>query len=357
MLMTPGPTEISPRIRNAMSLPIQNPDIDEEFFDFYHDLEGKLKEIYQTEKDILILGGEGILGLEAAVASTIDKNDKVLCLSNGIFGDGFVDFVKMHGEEPVHCDFPYKSILSPEKVKELVEENDFEVATMVHCETPTGTLNNIEEILSILKDAGVLTVVDAVSSLAGVQVPTQNIDICIGGSQKCLSAPPGLTILSISDYAWRVISEKDQNSFYTNLAIWKEMWLEDEYFPYTHLVSNIYGLDEAANVVLEEGLENVFKRHEKSAKKCREMAKNMGFSLYPKKEKYCSPTVTALYVEGMAKNFQKRVREDHGILLATSLGDLENNILRIGHMGYNATIGKVKKTMKALESVKENYGL
>ncbi|KXB07039.1 aminotransferase class V [candidate division MSBL1 archaeon SCGC-AAA382C18] len=352
--MTPGPTEVSSRVRNAMSLPIQNPDIDEEFFDFYHDLEEKIQKIYQTVDDVIILGGEGILGLEASVASTVEKNDKVLCLSNGIYGDGFANFVENQGGDPVLCEFSYDKILSPEKVKTFVEEDSFKAATMVHCETPTGTLNNLREILSILKDAGILTIVDAVSSLGGTRVPTEEMDICIGGSQKCFSAPPGLTTLSVSEEAWDVIMEKDQNTHYTNLALWKEMWFGEEYFPYTHSVSNIYALSEAIDIILEEGLEKVFKRHEKCAEKCRESTKNLDLELYPKKESYCSPTVTALHLGGMAKDLQKRIREMHDILLATSLGDFENDILRIGHMGHNATIEKVERTMNALRDVLNN---
>ncbi len=356
MLMTPGPTEVPERVRNAMARPIQNPDMDEDFFDFYHDLEEKVKEVYQTKDDVIVLGGEGILGLEASIASTIEEGDKVLCISNGIYGEGFADFVEMYGGEPVLCDFPYGERIDPEAVKDMVEDEDFEVATMVHCETPTGTINEIEGVLSVLEDEGIITVVDAVSSLGGTQVPVSKIDICIGGSQKCFSAPPGLTTLSVSEKAWNTIMDKEQDTFYCNLGIWKQ-WFDEEYFPYTHSVSNLYALDEAFNMILEEGLVEVFRRHEKSARRCREMAADIGLSFYPSEESLNSPTVTALHVEDRAKELQERMREDHDILLATSLGDLQEDILRIGHMGYNADIKKVERVMKALSEVVTDLGL
>ncbi len=353
MLMTPGPTEIPESVRKTMAKEIMNPDIDEDFFEFYHGLEKKVKEVYRTDKDILILGGEGILGLEAAVASSIEKGDEVLCISNGIYGDGFADFIKMYGGEPVMVKSSYDEPLKVEEVESKVDVEDFKAATMVHCETPTGVLNELGEILGVLKDHGVLSIVDAVSSLGGTVVPVDKIDICIGGSQKCFSSPPGLTTISVSEYAWEVMEDKEQNSYYTNLPIWKDMWFGDEYFPYTHLVSNLYALDESMNIILDEGLEKVFDRHERMAELCRERVNEMGLEIYPSDESLSSPTVTAIKMDGKALKIQKKMKEEHDILVATSLGDFEDKILRIGHMGHNAYEEKVVRTMDALGDVLE----
>lgn len=351
--MTPGPTEIPEGVRKAMAKEIMNPDIDEDFFEFYHGLEKKVKEVYETDEDILILGGEGILGLEAAIASTIKKGDKVLCISNGIYGDGFADFVKMYGGEPVMLKSSYDEPLKVEEVESKVDVEEFKAATMVHCETPTGVLNDLREILEVLKDHEVLSIVDAVSSLGGTEVPVDKMDICIGGSQKCFSSPPGLTTISVSEYAWEVMEGKEQNTYYTNLPIWKDMWFGDEYFPYTHLVSNLYALDGSMNIILDEGLEKVFDRHERMAELCRERVNEMGLEIYPSKESLSSPTVTAIKMEGKALRVQKKMKEEHDILLATSLGELEDQILRIGHMGHNAYEEKVVRTMDALGDVLE----
>ncbi|MEF8836123.1 MAG: alanine--glyoxylate aminotransferase family protein [Candidatus Thermoplasmatota archaeon] len=349
--MTPGPTEVPDRIRKAMAKPIQNPDIDEDFFDFYHSLEEDFKDIYGVDHDVLILGGEGILGLEASTASTINEGDEVLCISNGIFGDGFADFVEMYGGEAVVLEFPYDEPIEKEKVKRSIEKHDFKVSTMVHCETPTGTLNDLESILKMLKENEILTIVDAVSSLGGTKVPTEYIDICIGGSQKCFSSPPGLTTLSVSEDAWEIVMKNEEEHLYTSLKVWKDMWLENDRFPYTHLVSNLYALDESIKMILEEGLKEVHKRHERVAEICRERGEEIGFELFPESEELCSPTVTAFHVEDKALELQKKMREEKDILLATSLGDLEDDILRIGHMGYNAKKEKVRRTMDALEDI------
>ncbi len=351
MLMTPGPTEVPERVRKAMSRPIQNPDIDEGFFEFYHELEDKLKEIYGTKDDVLILGGEGILGLEASIASLIDEGDEVLCISNGIFGEGFADFVKMYGGKPVMCSSSYDRSIVEDKVKMMIDEHDFAAATMVHCETPTGVLNDLGDILKDLNSENITTIVDAVSSIGGTSIPTEDIDICIGGSQKCFSSPPGLTTLSVSDDAWAGIMEKEDQPFYSGLSVWKKSWFEEEWFPYTHLVSNLYALDESINIILEEGLEEVYQRHENVSKLCRDLGKDMGLNLYPKDEKLCAPTVTAFHVKMNAKKIQKELKENHDILIATSLRELKDDIIRIGHMGYNADERKVMKTMDALKKV------
>lgn len=353
LMMTPGPTEIPPTVREAMSRPIENPNIQKEFFEFYHSLEEKLQKLYGTEDDIVVLGGEGILGLEASIASLVEEGDEVLCISNGIFGDGFADFVKMYGGEPVVLDFPHDKPLNKEKVDEVLEQYDFKVATMVHCETPTGTLNDIEGILKRLKEEGIVTIVDAVSSLGGVPVPMEDIDICIGGSQKCLSSPPGLTILSVSEDAWEAIVEKENKDqhFYTSLKAWKDNWLEKERFPYTPPVSNLYALDESVDLISREGKEYVYIRHEENSSLCRKRGKQIGLDLFPETEELCSPTVTAFEVESEAVRIQREVKKKHDILLATGLRDRRENIIRVGHMGFNAKEKNVRKTMDALEDV------
>lgn len=355
-MMTPGPTELPERVRSAMERQIQNPDVDKEFPKFYHDLEKKLSKVYGTDDDVLILGGEGILGLEASVNSLIQKDDDALCISNGIYGEEFADFVEMYGGNPLMCKSGYGQRIDFEKIKSPIEKNDPKIATMVHCDTPTGNLNDLEKILQILKDNEIITVVDAVSSLGGTPVPTENMDICIGGSQKCFSSPPGLTTLSVSDEAWEKISNNEQNSLYTSLAPWKEMWIEKEIFPYTHLVTNLYGLEESLNIILKEGMENVFNRHQNAAEICRKRGSELGLELFPEID-LSSPTVTAFHTKGKALEIKKRMREDHDILIATSLKDLKNEVIRIGHMGHNADLEKVKTTMRALGKTLEKLDM
>ncbi|SIQ76719.1 aspartate aminotransferase [Haladaptatus litoreus] len=351
LTMTPGPTAIPEDVRNAMAQPAMNPDVDPEFASYYETLLDKLARVYQTDDEMVILGGEGILGLEAAVTSLVAPGDDVLCLGNGLYGDGFSDFVEMAGGNPVSHSIDYTEGFDADEVAELVGENDFAAATMVHCETPTGLLNDFDEILSTLQDADVLTIVDAVSSLGGTPVPVENIDVCLGGSQKCFSSPPGLTMMSVSDSAWAKVEETEQDSFYTSLEPWHDP--DFSFLPYTHLVSNLYALDASLDRILDEGLDSVFARHGEMAELCRARGKKLGLEPFPGTESLCSPTVTAFEIEGQAKEIQRELHDDHDILVATGLGEMADDLLRVGHMGYNAQESRVEGTMDALESVLE----
>ncbi|SNZ06076.1 aspartate aminotransferase [Natronoarchaeum philippinense] len=348
LLMTPGPTAVPAPVRDRMSQPARNPDVEPEFVEFYRDLTDKLGAIYGAD-DIAVLGGEGILGLEAAVASLVEEGDRVLCISNGLYGDGFADFVEDYGGEAVVCSAPSTGPIDVDAVADHLDGGTFDVATMVHCETPTGTLNDLGPVLDLLDDHGVLSVVDAVSSLGGTPVPTEQIDICIGATQKCFSAPPGLAVLSISDAAWDAIEATETRSYYADLTPWKAA-ADDEWFPYTMPVSNLQALDAAVDLLLEEGLDAVFDRHDAAAELCRERGSELGLSLYPDAD-IASPTVTAFHVEGRAQTLQRRLREEHGVVLSTGLGDLEDDVLRVGHMGHNARRNRVERTMEALGRV------
>ncbi len=349
--MTPGPTELPPRVREALHRPIQNPDVDPEFISFYHSLEQKLASVYQTNDSVVIPGAEGILGLEMSVASILEPGDEVLCLANGHYGAGFADFVELYDGTPIMYETDHGMPLQLDPIKELVSTHDFVAATMVHCETPTGLLNDLTAILHYLQSENILTIVDAVSSLGGTPVPVDLIDICIGASQKCFSSPPGLTTLSVSDRAWNTIDSTPQRSYYASIEPWKTQWFDDEWFPYTHLVSNLYALDESLAMILEEGIDEVFDRHETVAEYCRKRGRDIGLEPFPRNDELCSPTVTAFSTEVDARKIQEQLRENHNITLATSLGDYESSIIRVGHMGYNADKDRVRETMDALETI------
>ncbi|WP_435097357.1 pyridoxal-phosphate-dependent aminotransferase family protein [Halorubrum sp. N11] len=369
MLMTPGPTAVPAQVRDAMSRELINPDVDPEFHRIYDRLTDRLATVYGVDplggapdgdardaaatatRDIVVPGGEGILGLEAAIASLVEPGTEVLCLSNGLYGDGFADFVADYGGEATLVSADYDDALPLAEFESLLADDDheFEVATMVHCETPTGTLNDLGPALDLLEtaDGEIVTVVDAVSSLGGVHVPTDRIDVCLGASQKCFSAPPGLTTAAISDRAWAAMEERDPHSLYTNFLPWRDT---DEGFPYTHLTTEVVALDEALGLWLDEGLDAVRDRHRAAAARCRERGAELGLEPYPDPER-SSPTVTAFKVPGRAGELQRRLREEHDVLVATGLAWLADDVLRIGHMGHTARIEQVDEAMDALADV------
>ena len=357
---TPGPTRVRENVRLEIAKETTNPDIDVEFCEFYKNTCKKMSSILNTENDVYILSGEGILGLEAACASLTEPGDKVLVIDNGIFGRGFDDFVKMYGGEVVYFSGDYtKEIDIEELEKFLQKENDFKYATVVHCDTPTGVLNDLSKICPLLKRYNILTVVDSVAAMVGeeIRVDDWQIDIALGGSQKAISAPAGLTIVSISEDAKNSMKNRKTPivGFYLNLTIW-ENYYENKWFPYTMPINEIIGLDRAIDNILEEKLENVLARHEKIASATRKAFTEYGLKLYL--ESGYSNTVTAVEIpENIgALNLTKHMLEKYNTLVSTSLCDYKDKLLRIGHMGENANLELIIYVLNIIDKSLKDLG-
>lgn len=355
VMMTPGPTQVVKSVRDAMAKPITSPIMDEDFFEFYKETTQLFQKIMRTKNEVLILNGEGILGLEATCASLTEENDRVLVISNGIFGEGFGDFVSLYGGEAVYYRGDFRTPIQVDELGDFLEQDhSFKYATLVHCETPSGLVNPIHEICPLLKEHGILTVVDAVSSVGGIPIETDlwKIDILLGGSQKCLSAPSGLSFLSISQEAKKIILGRQQaiRSFYCNLAVW-DGWYEKKRFPYTQPVSDLYALHEAARRLVND--DTVWSRHAQLAKKVRAELIHMGFELYPLSG--YSDTVTAVVVpEGMdERSFLRTLQEEHGVLISGAFGPLAGKVIRIGHMGENCHEEDINYTLESIRKVKK----
>lgn len=359
-IMTPGPTQVRENVRMARALETTNPDLDLQFYDFYKETCNKIGEFLKTTNEVRILSGEGILGLEAACASLTERGDRVLVIDNGIFGEGFADFITMYGGEVIFYKGDRHKKIDEDKLKEFLDkDSNFKYATVVHCDTPSGVLNDISRICPLLKEYGIITVVDSVAAMGGedVRVDEWKIDIVLGGSQKCVSAPPGLTFLSISEEVFKVMEERKTpiSAFYCNLLVWKNYY-EDKWFPYTPPISDIVGLRVAFDNILEESLDNVLKRHKKIGKATRQAVLGAGLKLYIKKG--FSNTVTVIEVpEGIDdKELRDYMFAEYNVFIAGSFGYLGGKVIRIGHMGENARVDKVSYTLFALQRSLEHFG-
>ena len=355
-IMTPGPTEVYQNVLQARSIPCTNPDLDLNFVEDYKKLCVRISKLLKTDAETLILGGEGILGLEAACASLTEEGDRVLVIDNGVFGRGFQDFVRIYGGEPVLFTGDYREEIDRDALaKFLDKDSSFKYATLVHGDTPSGMLNDASAITKLLKSHGILTIVDAVSTMFGEKLDATYIDILCGGSQKVISAPPGLTICVISDDAKEAINGRRTpiRSFYANLKVFFNYY-EDKWFPYTMPISDIKGLDAAI-----ENIENdpdILARHEKIASATRNAVTAAGLKLYARSG--FSNTVTAFEVPiGISSDdIFLTMRQDHNILIAGSFDVFAGKLIRIGHMGNNARTEKVKETLEALDITLSKLG-
>lgn len=357
-IMTPGPVQVPENVRLARSLSTTNADLDPQFYDEYKETCELISELLHTKNETLILSGEGILGLEAACASMTEPGDRVLILDNGIYGAGFADFVSMYGGIPVMYTKDYKNAFDVDELDAyLKEDHDFKYATVVHCDTPSGMLNDIHKICPLLKSYGIMTVTDSVSGMFGneVNVDKAQIDILCGGSQKAVSAPPGLTFVTISDEAKKAMENRKTSiaSFYCNLTIFKDYY-KNLWFPYTMPISDIYGLKAAMDNIATD--KDLIKRHARIANATRKAIEAFGLKLHL--ESGFSDTVTVFDVpEGMtADDILERMREKHGIMLAGSFGELAGKVIRIGHMGASANVGDMLEVMSGLEETLRYLG-
>lgn len=360
IIMTPGPTQVRDNVRLARSLQTTNPDLDESFFKFYKETCEKIGKFLGTNNEVRILCGEGILGLEASCASLTEKGDRVLVIDNGIFGEGFADFVTMYGGEAILFKGNRRKSIDLKELKGFLDKDrDFKYATVVHCDTPSGVLNDVGSICSMLKERGILTVVDSVAAMGGeeLKVDEWKIDIALGGSQKCISAPPGLSLLSISDDAFKSMEKRKTPiaSYYCNLLIWKDYY-EKLWFPYTMPISDIYGLRAAIDNMFEEGLDNIVGRHRNIGTAVRNAVKHAGLELNIK-EGYAN-TVTAIKLPENIddKALRKYIKDTFNLLIGGSIGDLSGKVIRIGHMGENAFTDKVSYALMALQCSLEMLG-
>jgi len=357
-IMTPGPTEVRENVRLARAERCTNPDLDYNFYEFYRKTCEETAKLLKTDNQVLILSGEGILGIEAACASLTEEGDRVLVIDNGIFGEGFGEFASLYGGRVVYFKQDRRKEIDVEKLENFLDKDaDFKYATVVHCDTPSGVLNDISRICPILKRRGILTVVDSVAAMGGenIEVDNWNIDIVIGGSQKCISAPPGLTVLSISEDAFDSMENRRSpiKSFYCNLSIWKDYY-ENKWFPYTPPVSDIAGFREAVKNILND--KNILERHKKISESTRKAVLQAGLNLYT--EDGYSNTVTVVEVPHGIEDtgFRKYMADKYNVMIAGAFGYLEGKVFRIGHMGENARVDKVCYTLYAFQKCLEHFG-
>jgi len=347
LIMTAGPTLVADNVMAARSAQAKNPRFDSSFNDDYKRICNKISSYLNTDKNTYIMCGEGILGLEAACASLTEHGDKVLVITNGIFGDGFADFVNIYGGVPtIYEDDRHNSIDLNKLSDYLAKNHDFKYATMVHCDTPSGVLNNVSEICKLLKSYGILTVVDSVAAFPAEPIDMTHVDILLGGSQKAYSAQVGLTIATVSNQAFFAMESRKTPiaSFYANLLLFK-----DYYFPYSMPSNDISSFGVAIDNIGD--LTDFQNRHFEIAKLCREKVLDLGLELYL--DGGHSNTVTVINIpSGKDENyFIDRLLNEHNIMISGCFGYLKDKVIRIGHMGESAREEYINRTTQALKAV------
>ncbi|UCD90643.1 MAG: alanine--glyoxylate aminotransferase family protein [Desulfobacterales bacterium] len=358
--MVPGPVKLPQTVLDAYQANYGSADMESEFLELYNKTEADLKIILGTKNQVVIQSGEGMLALWGALKSCLLPGDRVLSIATGVFGDGIGDMASSIGAEVIKIRRPYNETISDmSEIEEAIVAFKPKMITVVHCETPSGTLNPIKQLGQIKKRYQVpLLYVDAVASVGGTPVLSDawHIDLCLGGSQKCLSSLPDMSFLSVSNIAWEIINQVKYVG-YDALQPFQHAQ-KKHYFPYTPSWHGVAGLYAGAGLILKGGLDNSYDRHESVASYCRKKLIEMGFSLFPAHHAIPSPTVTAVNMPETFtwSEFDTRLRQ-HGLVVGGSYGPLAGKVFRLGHMGTQADRNLVELALNTLSRTSQELNL
>lgn len=339
--LSAGPTMATQRTLAALGQPMVY-HYDPLFLETFRRTQQKAARVFKTKNDMVLMQGEAIVGLESAARSMTIPGMKVLNLVQGVFGRGMGYWLTSFGAELYELEVPYNEAVDPAAVEQFLSEHPgIELVTMVHSETPSGTITDCKAIGPIAKKYGALTVVDAVSSIGGLEFETDEwqLDVVVTGAQKCLGGPPGVGMVSVSPAAWERIESNPESprASYVSLLDWREKWLKNGAFPYTPSVSDVHGLESVLDQVLEEGLDDAIERHTVAAEATRAGVQAMGLELWAATPEIAANCVTSVRLPDSLDHLEVRahVREKYGVMLSSGQG--AGNLMRLAHMGPSSS--------------------
>ena len=336
--MIPGPTPVPERVLEALGRhPIGHRSKD--FQNIVQSTTENLQWLHQTKNEILTITGSGTAAMEAGIINTLSKGDKVICGENGKFGQRWVKVAEEFGLEVIQINAEWGKPLDPERFKNILENDlnkEIKAVILTHSETSTGVINDLKTISKYIKNhKKALSIIDCVTSIGAFNVPTDEweLDIVASGSQKGYMIPPGLSFISMSKKAWEANEVSNLPKFYLDLKSYKKSLLNNSN-PFTPSVNLMFALDEALKMMKEEGLENIFQKHDRHKRAISEAAKKLNLKLFAS-ENSLSPSITAIEAQGFdAESFRKSIQVKYGIQLAGGQDHLKGKIFRVGHLGY-----------------------
>jgi alanine-glyoxylate transaminase/serine-glyoxylate transaminase/serine-pyruvate transaminase len=362
VLMGPGPSDVSARVLQAMSAPCIG-HLDPYFLAIMDETQQLLRFIFQTDNELTIpVSGTGSAGMETCFVNLVEPGDEVVVCVNGVFGTRMSDIVGRLGGELIRVDVEWGRAVDPSAVRDAIKGKGPKIVAVVHAETSTGVCTPLEELSKIAHDAGALFLVDAVTSLAGMEVAVDKwgIDAVYSGTQKCLSCPPGLSPISFSSAALKVLDSRKHPvaSWYLDMSMVRNYWGGDRKYHHTAPINMVYGLREALRIVAEEGLEPRFARHRLNHLALVAGLEAMGLSmLVPKTERL--PMLNTVRIPEGTQDAKVRgaLLKQFGIEIGGGLGDLAGKVWRVGLMGHASSTRNVFLFLSALETVLRGGGV
>lgn len=357
ILLGPGPSTVPPRVLRAMSAPMIGY-LDPQLMVYLGEIQSLLRMVFQTGNEWTFpISGTGTAGMETSLVNFIEPGDDVLVLVNGYFGARLAEIAARHRAQVDILEHPWGQVFTSQEVEAALQRKRYKLLALVHMETSTGTLQpQVDEIAVAAHRHGALVVLDTVASLGGAPVRTDawDVDIVYSGSQKCLSAPPGLAPITISERARQVLDARQTpvDTWYLDLALIARYWGEAHAYHHTPPISSLYGLRESLRLIAEEGLEACLTRHQHNAERLWDGLEALGLDFFIPRE-YRSPTLsTPLVPAGVDELAVRRaLLQEYNLEIAGGFGPLAGKIWRVGLMGYSSARANVDLLLTALQHI------
>jgi alanine-glyoxylate transaminase / serine-glyoxylate transaminase / serine-pyruvate transaminase len=355
-LMGPGPSNVHPRVLDSLRHPPIG-HLDPQFLDLMNNIQRMLRYSFKTENLLTIpISGTGSAAMEAAVCNFIEQGDDVLICVNGYFGDRLSEMALRYGAKIRKLERPWGEIFTIDEIKRSLEERPVKVVMIIHGETSTGALQPLNEIAKIVHDYGALLLVDCVTSLGGVPVEIDQwgIDIAYSATQKCLSVPPGLSPITVGPRAIEILDKRKTPvpNWYLDLTMVRKYWGNERTYHHTAPINMNYALYEGLTLLVEEGLEACWMRHQENAELLWSGLESLGLKLVIPKE-YRLPSLTTIFIPEDFDDLAVRniLLDKFNIEISGGLGTHRGKIWRIGLMGYSSQSQNVTKLLEALREI------
>ncbi|MEX2487957.1 MAG: alanine--glyoxylate aminotransferase family protein [Pseudomonadales bacterium] len=362
-LMGPGPSDVNPRILSAMGKPTIG-HLDPEFIQLMDEIKSLLQFAFQTRNELTIpVSAPGSAGMETCFVNLMEPGDKVVICQNGVFGTRMAENVRRLGGEAIVIEDSWGRAVDPEKLKDaLTQHSDAKIAAFVHAETSTGARSDAKTLCDIARQHDCLTIVDCVTSLGGceVNVDSWGADAVYSGTQKCLSAPPGISPVSFSERAVQSMQGRQTpvSSWFLDLSLVMGYWAEGQTRAYHHTapINSLYALHEALVILHEEGLQRAWERHEINHLALRAGLEGMGLSFVVPEEERLAQLNAVTVPDGVDEAvIRQQLLQQFNLEIGAGLGSLAGKVWRIGLMGYASNRKNVMLCLSALEVVLSQY--
>ncbi len=358
LLMIPGPSPVHPRIINSLSLPTVS-HVSQVLVEELKEALVNLKKIVFCEKgEPFIVAGAGTLAMEMAILNTVEKNESFLVLSQGFFGERMGQIAQSFGLDCDIIECEWGKAVLPEELEKKLSEKEYAAVTATHVDTGTGACAPVKNYAEILKKHDVLYIIDGVCATGGIEerMDDWEVDVVLTAAQKCFGAPPGLSILVLSEKAMeKRRSMESIHAYYSDVLRWLPIMKDPSKYFSTPCVNEIRAFHESTKIIIEEGIERRFLRHERVAKAIRAALVELGFSFFTQDQFLADTLSVVKYPEGVEDKSFRGTYYENGIVVAGGLGETAGKVFRMGHMG-NLSVSQVYFALDALERTLSTLG-